>query len=62
MIILERKGGFLSTQANWSAFKFGAAWDFIEGYWSITFTFGFWSLDISGIDKNDIKRNMEKNG
>ena len=47
MIIFERKKFYLSAWANWSAFRFGVAWDFIEGYWSITFMFGFWSLDIA---------------
>lgn len=47
MITIERKKFIVSAWANWSAFRFGAEWNFIKEYWTITFMFGFWSLDVS---------------
>lgn len=50
MITIERKKFIVSAWANWSAFRIGADWNFIKGYWTITFMFAFWSLDISKKD------------
>lgn len=47
MITIDRKKYIISAWANWSAFRFGADWNFVKGYWAITFMFGFWSLDFS---------------
>lgn len=41
------KSMIVSAWSNYSRFEIGAEWNFIKGYWDISFTFLFWSISFS---------------
>lgn len=41
------KSMIVSIWSNYSQCSIGAEWNFIKGYWDISFTFLFWSISFS---------------
>lgn len=65
------KSMLVSFWANYSRCEIGAEWNFIPGYWDISFTFLFWTIDFSKLvepsegktkNKKDTKNEIQNKG